>query len=344
MTALLSAAVLALCVWLLAIITDRVFVVSLDAISARLALPASVAGASLMAMGSSAPELIIALTALFKEGGAHADLGIGTIVGSALFNILVITGVSAIVRPAVCRVQVVLRDGLTYVVSVGALLWAFGDGAITLLEAGVFVALYAGYLAILYFWPRDDEPAPIEVDDEATGHQPAPLQAMVVAVIELFTGKPAVNYVRAFVVALALIAGICWVLVDAALVFSAAVGIPPVVVALTILAAATSVPDLIASVVVARQGRGEMAVANAVGSNIFDVLVGLGVPWMVAIVALGETVVVGTDGLWWSTIGLMSTAVLLMVFQITNRVLSRAEGVVLVALYVGFVVWTWLGG
>lgn len=345
MSAILSAAVIALCVWLLAIITDRIFVVALDAISDRLNLPASVAGASLMAMGSSAPELIIALTALFRDGGEHSDLGIGTIVGSALFNILVITGVSAMVRPAVSRVKVVLRDGLMYLVSVGALLWAFSDGSITIPEASVFVALYGVYLAILWFWPRDeDDPAP--TDEEQTGAEnvPAPLQAVVMAVLQLLTGDPHKNFVRAFVIALAAIAGICWVLVDAALIFSAELGIPPVVVALTILAAATSVPDLIASVIVARQGRGEMAVANAVGSNIFDVLVGLGVPWLVAILALGETVVVGTDGLWWSTIALMSTAVLLMVFQITGRVLSRVEGAILVTIYAGYVVWTWVGG
>jgi len=343
LSALLSVAVIALCVWLLAVITDRVFVVSLDAISAKLDLPASVAGASLMAMGSSAPELVIALTALFRDGGAHADLGIGTIVGSALFNILVITGVSAMVRPAVSRLQVVLRDGLMYLASVGVLIWAFWDGSITIPEASVFVVMYGIYLAILWFWPRDDDPAPTD-DEQAAAHgSPAPLQAVVVYVLRLLAGDPHINYVRAFIVALAAIAGICWVLVDAALIFSSAVGIPPVIVALTILAAATSVPDLIASVIVARQGRGEMAVANAVGSNIFDVLVGLGVPWLIAIIALGETVVVGTEDLWWSTIALLSTAVLLMVFQIRNRVLSRVEGAILVAVYAAFVVWTWLG-
>lgn len=344
MSALLSAAVIALCVWLLAIITDRIFVVALDAIAARMNLPASVAGASLMAMGSSAPELLIALTALFRDGGEHSDLGIGTIVGSALFNILVITGVSAMVRPAVTRLKVVLRDGLMYLGSVGVLLWAFSDGTIGMFEASIFVGLYGVYLAILWLWPRDEDEPIVEGDDDGAEGVPAPLQALVMTVLQALTGDPSKSYVRAFVVALAGIAGICWVLVDAALIFSTAVGIPPVVVALTILAAATSVPDLIASVIVARQGRGEMAVANAVGSNIFDVLIGLGVPWLVAIVALGETVVVGTDGLWWSTIALLSTAVLLMVFQITGRLLSRLEGIILVAVYVGFVIWTWVGG
>ena len=81
------------------------------------------------------------------------------------------------------------------------------------------------------------------------------------------------------------------------------------IIALTVLAAGTSVPDLISSIIVARQGRGEMAVANAVGSNIFDILVGLGLPWAIAIVVLGTDVHVGVDDLWTSTIVLLSTVV-----------------------------------
>ena len=94
---LLSLAAILLSVFVLAIMTDKFFIPSLDEISRRLKLSDEVAGASLMAIGSSAPELAIALMALFTAGGAHSDVGIGTIVGSAVFNILVITGLSAVV-------------------------------------------------------------------------------------------------------------------------------------------------------------------------------------------------------------------------------------------------------
>ena len=91
---------MALSVYLLGIITDEYFIVSLDQISKKLKIPNNVAGASLMAMGSSAPELAIALLALVIASGSHSDVGIATIVGSAIFNILVITGASAIAKPA----------------------------------------------------------------------------------------------------------------------------------------------------------------------------------------------------------------------------------------------------
>lgn len=343
MDAIVPALLIAGCVWLLAVVTDRVFVVALDAIADRLALPASVAGASLMAMGSSAPELAIAMSALFRDGGAHAEVGVGTIVGSAVFNVLVITGVSALIRPAVARVRVVLRDGLVYLGSVGLLLWAFADGRASWVEAVVFLGVYGGYLALLWFWPRGGDAVADDIDG-GPDRAPTVATAWVVAAFEVTVGRPHHHFVRAFVAALVVIAGLCWVLVGAAVDFSAAVGIPPVVVAMTVLAAATSVPDLIASAVVARQGRGEMAVANAVGSNIFDVLVGLGLPWLIAVLVGGEAIAVGGGDLWWATVVLLSTAGLLMVFQLTGRVLSRVEGGVLLGVYVGFTGWVWVTG
>ena len=117
--AILSLVIIAVSIYLLAIITDEFFITSLDQISNKLKLPHNVAGASLMAMGSSAPELAIALLALFNKGGEHSDVGIGTIVGSAVFNILVITGVSAIARPARVTWRVVVRDVVVYSVSIG---------------------------------------------------------------------------------------------------------------------------------------------------------------------------------------------------------------------------------
>jgi K+-dependent Na+/Ca+ exchanger-like protein len=380
MTVLVSLLVVVACVYALSVITDGFFVESLDEISQRLNLPASVAGASLMAMGSSAPELAIALLALFRGSGEHSDLGIGTIVGSAVFNILVITGASALVRPAAVRFRVVLRDALFYLLSIGMLLFAFHDGHVVAYEAVAFVALYALYLTVLFFW-RDNAPAghqapappdpilgPPPSTQEDTAEQAAPQQAdppsvqpagessrphpvAVVArplfkvlplVFGLFAGDPKKHYIRAFTISIICVGALCWVLVEAAIELSAALAIPPVVVALTILAGGTSVPDMISSIVVSRQGRGEMAVANAVGSNIFDVLIGLGVPWLIAMWFLGQEVHVGTEGLLSSTITLLGTVLILVVFLFTGRVLSRIEGAILLVLYVAYAVWTWL--
>jgi K+-dependent Na+/Ca+ exchanger-like protein len=342
--------VMALAIYLLAIVTDEYFIVSLDRIAHQWGLPSNVAGASLMAMGSSAPELAIALFALFKSGGAHSDVGIGTIVGSAVFNILVITGASAIAMPARVTWRVVMRDVVLYVASIALLLMAFADGRIMWFEALAFLFLYAVYLFLLSQWKAspEDRASAVNALPERADPEPATgllhrVHAGLASGMGYITGDPHTRYIRTFLVCVVFIAAISWVLVDAAVLFADAIGLPPVIVALTILAAGTSVPDMMASIIVARQGRGEMAIANAVGSNIFDILIGLGLPWMLALLIHKGTVQVGTGDLWFSTIILLSTVVLLFVFLTTDRILSRKEGWALLGVYGAYVIWTWIG-
>ena len=107
--------------YVLAKVVDDYFVESLDKIAERLKLSSDAAGATLMAVGSSAPELFVALFAVFRPGD-HAAIGVGNIVGSALFNILAITGAAAIVRKAVIAWQSVVRDLFFYAIAILLLL------------------------------------------------------------------------------------------------------------------------------------------------------------------------------------------------------------------------------
>ena len=347
MDALGSLTLILVSVLILAVITDRFFIPSLDAISTRLKLSDEVAGASLMAMGSSAPELAIALMALFSGGGQHSDVGIGAIVGSAVFNILVITGVSAVVAGGLhIHVFAVRRDIIYYLVSIGYLALIFFDGGVTLIEALLGLAgyiVYMGVLIVLKDPEVDDEPEPAK---GASG-QPANIalwqriERLVVGPLRRITGAPDKNYVWAFSVSIVLIVALSYILVEATIVFSAGIGIPPVIVALTLLAAGTSAPDLMSSVDVAREGRGGMAVANAVGSNTFDLLIGLALPWTIALVLQGAGLIhVGADNLWTSLGILVATTLVLFVFLETKRDLSRREGWILLLLYAVFVLYT----
>ncbi|MCB8945709.1 MAG: calcium/sodium antiporter [Ardenticatenaceae bacterium] len=353
MQAVISFGVIVVCIYLLSIVTDEYFIESLDEISAKLKLPSNVAGASLMAMGSSMPELSIALLSLVQQGGEHSDVGVGNIVGSAVFNILVITGLSALVRPAKVSWQVVVRDCLIYTVSIALLLGTFADGQVTLFEVLLFLSLYAIYIFILFQWnlfvPNGGEDI-VEVLEKELEKESAKtgwyyrITAGVSAVIGFTTGDPRRSYIRTFLISIVYIVLISYFLVEYAVVFAGAIGVPPIIIALTVLAGGSSVPDLIASVLVARQGRGEMAVSNAVGSNIFDISIGLGLPWLIILLARKETITVGTADLWSSTMVLLITVVILFVFLSTNRELSRKEGGVLILLYIGYVLWIWLGG
>lgn len=348
-----SLALILVSVFVLAVITDKFFIPSLDEISRRLKLSDEVAGASLMAMGSSAPELAIALIALFSGGGEHSDVGIGTIVGSAVFNILVITGVSAVVASGLhIHVFAVRRDILYYLVSIGYLAMVFFDGHVSLIEAILGLVGYVVYMGVLIVLKDPevvDEPEPL--DNEGSAESAAGIQvwrqfeSLVVSVLRRITGAPEKNFVWAFIVSITLIVALSYVLVEATIVFSAGIGIPPVIVALTLLAAGTSAPDLISSVDVAREGRGGMAVANAVGSNTFDLLVGLALPWTIALTILGISgIEVATNDLWISIGILVGTTLVLFGFLESERSLSRREGWVLLMLYAVFVVYTLASG
>ena len=348
---LLSLAAILVSVFVLAVATDKFFIPSLDEISRRLKLSDEVAGASLMAIGSSAPELAIALMALFSDGGAHSDVGIGTIVGSAVFNILVITGVSAVVAGGLhIHIFAVGRDIVYYLISILYLGLVFFDGHVSLIEAILGLAGYVVYMGVLIVWkvlaPDEDDEEEPESEPErqkvAGWHH---LESLVETILRRITGAPEKNFVWAFVVSIALIVALSYVLVESTIIFSAGIGIPPVIVALTLLAAGTSAPDLMASVDVAREGRGGMAVANAVGSNTFDLLVGLALPWTIALSILGLSGIdVGTGDLWVSIGILVATTLILAVFLTSERELSRREGIVLLLLYAVFVIFTLTSG
>lgn len=347
---LASLGIILAAVYALSVITEGFFIISLDQISRRLRLSDEVAGASLMAMGSSAPELAIALIALFTGGGAHSDVGIGTIVGSAVFNILVITGVSAVVAGGLrIHLFAVRRDTLYYLLSIGYLAFIFVDGEVQLWEAILGLAAYAAYVLLLVFYKDSsspdttDEPAP-SLDKPAPAHgadEQGAVQAALTKLLRLLTGAPEKNYVWTFLVSIALIIILSYILVEATIVFAAGIGIPPVIVALTLLAAGTSAPDLISSMDVARAGRGGMAVANAIGSNIFDIFVGLGFPWLVAILFGAQASIhVGADGLWLSIGMLVATTIVLYLLLVSQRMLSRREGIVLLLIYLAYILFT----
>ena len=350
---LTSLAVILAAVYVLAVVTEGFFIPSLDQISRRLRLSDEVAGASLMAMGSSAPELAIALIALFSGGGAHSDVGIGTIVGSAVFNILVITGVSAVIAGGLhIHPFAVRRDTLYYCLSIAYLAFIFSDGEVQLHEAILGLAAYVGYVLLLVFVKAPDaESQQVRrashkpVDQPKGGGIFKSISALLTRTLRLVTGAPDKNYVWAFIVAIGLIIALSYALVEATVVFAAGIGIPPVVVALTLLAAGTSAPDLISSIDVARDGRGGMAVANAIGSNIFDIFIGLGFPWLLAILLGGMGAVhVGSGDLWISIGILLGTTIVLYVLLQSQRMLSRREGWTLLALYLAYALYTLASG
>lgn len=364
--------------YLLAVVCDEFFVESLEIISERLKLSPDVAGATFMAVGSSAPELFTSLLAVFRTGSQ--GVGSGTIVGSAIFNILVIIGASALFRTAKLNWQPVVRDTLFYAVSIVILLVAFWDGRIVLAEALVFVAMYVVYLVAVVNWrkwfPYTEDKSVFEVLDQAVVNVPmqsglshqtrserddnfalvslAKLSSSIevgsrkiLGIIIPDAKKDPDKFVWTFVASIGLIAVLSHVLVEAAVHLGEIIHVPAVIISLTVLAAGTSIPDLLSSMIVAKKGRGDMAISNAVGSNIFDILFGLGVPWVLVLLwremqGVGEGFVpVATENLKGSVFLLFATLLATFVMiALRNWKIGPKAGWLLIITYLCYLGYT----
>ncbi len=331
--------------YLLAEVSDRYFIPSLDTIAHRFNMSHDMAGATLMAIGSSAPELFVAIIALIRPGD-HSVIGIGTIVGSALFNLLVIIGASAVVRSTTLSWQPVVRDLFFYTLSIITLFIVLYDGYINLWEAAFLVVFYSLYIIAVIKWrkifPYKDQDEIDEEEDEGielkTGWKRIfiPLDVLLEKIF-----PPARYYYTMFITSILIIAALCWVLVESAIGLSRIIQIPEVIIALTVLAVGTSVPDMISSIIVAKQGRGGMAVSNAVGSNIFDIFIGLGLPWLIYIIVTGKNIV-GEDQ---ETINisiyiLFGSAIFLFIALLIKKwKVGPGIGYFLIIIYILYLVW-----
>ena len=339
MLILLYAALMLLCFVFLARICDRFFVDSLDRIAADLKLSNEAAGATLMAVGSSAPELFVSLFSVLRPGN-HAAIGIGSIVGSALFNLLAIIGVVALVKKTRLTWQPVLRDILFYAISVGLLLYVIFDGSFDLKNAILFLFIYVVYVVAVINWrrlfPYDDSDyhPDFSVEEERPISGNSIIDRLLLA---LFPARK--NYYLVFVEAILWIAGLSWGLVEMAIHISVLLHISEAIIALTVLAIGTSVPDLISSVIVARQGRGDMAVSNAVGSNIFDILVGLGLPFLISVLISGRPITAQHQNLVASAVILFASVVVFVALLLMKHwKIGWVTGAVLLGLYLAYLV------
>jgi len=327
--------------YLLARISDVYFVDSLDKIAAKWNLSHEMAGATLMAIGSSAPELFVAIISLVRAGD-HQAIGVGTIVGSALFNILVIIGASAMVKSAKLVWQPVMRDLIFYLIAVVMLFVVMYSGEVSILEGFILVAIYGLYLlAVMYgrklFKFEDGDVMEEDEPEEELKGWRLIFKPLHIILEKIF--PPAKHYWLTFFFSIGAIAVLCWVLVESAIGISHLLNIPEVIVALTVLAIGTSIPDMMSSIIVARQGRGGMAVSNAIGSNIFDILIGLGLPWLLIMLFTNDEINTSTNDLIESVVLLIVSVVFIFLVLLLGKwKMSRKTGFILVTLYVLYLV------
>ena len=318
-------------------VSERYFIESLDFIAKRLRLSSDMAGSTLMAAGSSAPELAVALFSILMAGH-HEAIGVGTIVGSALFNILVITGFVMYLRSGIRLMwQPILRDIIFYIVAIILLGITFLNEDVTLWGAVLLIGTYVVYVIVVYFWkrvfPYDDTEDDPEKKTMTGVTAPTAIGSRMKRIERHALKFPFV----VFVLSIALISLLSWLLVHSAVNISDALGVPELLIGITIVAVGTSVPDLISSVIVARQGRPGMAINNAIGSNTFDILVGLGLPFLIYSLIRDEPIHLLAGDLELSVSILIGTSLLLLLyFTLSKWRTSLPVGLLLLLLYIAY--------
>jgi cation:H+ antiporter len=286
-------------------------------LAVRLGVTPLLVGLTVVAYGTSTPELIVSSTAAAQGQGAIA---IGNVVGSNIFNIGVILGLTALVAPMRVQFQLLRFDTPAMVIVALLFLLFFRDGSIQRWEALVFLAAIVGYTVLNVRLARRQASADVrqEFDDSVpkpTGSPWKDAGLIVAGLAMLVLGS------RLFV------AGA----VDLARLFS----ISDAVIGLTIVAAGTSLPELASSLMAAWRKQPDIAIGNVVGSNIYNILAILGVSGMIASPVNGQGVSL-TD-----TLIMIGFSVLLLIIAWTGFKLRRWEGALLLALYGGYLWHLW---
>ena len=318
-------------------ISERYFVESLDYLSKRLRLSSDMAGSTLMAAGSSAPELAVAMFSILMAGH-HEAIGVGTIVGSALFNILVITGFVMYIRTrARLMWQPILRDILFYIIAILLLGYTFHSGEVTLMHGLLLVGAYVVYVVVVYYWKRVFPYDDTEDDPEKKAVPKDSAHSVFKARLNKLEASVVKYPFLIFILSIGFISLLSWLLVTSAVGISEALGVPELLIGITIVAIGTSVPDLISSVIVAKQGRPGMAINNAIGSNTFDILIGLGLPFLIYSLIRDDSInLLSADLVMSISILMGSSLLLLLYFTLWRWKTSKPVGIILLLLYIGY--------
>ena len=277
------------------------FVGGASSIAARLGIPQLVIGLTIVAMGTSAPEAAVSITAALK---GSADITIGNVVGSNIMNVLVILGLAASLTTISVATSTIFRE-IPFMTAVTALLLILGlDGTVTLMDGVILWGAFLVYLGYLFRMARNGE-ADVE---EISADRPIWKSALwtVVGLVFIITGSN--------------------VAVEAATDIARALGLSERLIGLTIVALGTSLPELFTSVSAAKRGNADIAIGNIVGSNIFNILFVVGTSALVTPIPFATAF--RTDAM----IAIV-TSVLLFVCCLHRSRLSRKSGFTLLASY-----------
>ena len=296
-------------------------------------IPHSIKAAVIDAIASSFPEFCVAVIAVILIG--RAEVGISSIVGSALYNVLVIPAAAGLVAssPMVISREVVWRDNIFYlgvVLLLGAMLWLFPNSW----SGGVAILFLLAYLGYVFLLQRDFKKAKKQKIDSPENEE-MKTEIDKDDEMELTSEKKAWFWIIGMMFVMG---GATHLLVESSLALGDMLGIDGVIMGFVVIAAGTSVPDTALSVISARKGHYDAAVSNVFGSNIFDICVCLSIPILLALAISGEPTSIDLPqlGLVWSLIG--ATLLAMYFFWSNNYTLTKLKAFMMGILYLLIIV------
>lgn len=334
-----------------------IFVVGSSGLAKKLKISSLVIGLTVVAFGTSAPELAVSVAAAIN---GQADIALSNVVGSNIFNVLGVLGITAIISPLVANKSVIKKEFPFMLLASMALLvmgadaiLVGGDNIISTSEGILLLLFFAVFMYSLLIFAKSSNGnaiAPIQqlncdnatndtnivnangLDEPQQVSSDSPLpndNATTVATTRPLTTKKSI---------LLALLGLALIVVGGKFVVSSAselakfIGMSENLIGLTIIAVGTSLPELVTSIVAARKGENDIAIGNVVGSNIFNILFILGVSATITPITLGAFALI--DIIIMTVVGLLA-----FVFAFSRRKVNRVEGIILTALYIAYTVY-----
>ena len=279
------------------------FVEGSSSLAQILKVPSVVIGLTIVAMGTSAPEASVSINAALSGSN---DIAISNVVGSNIFNGLVVVGICAFIAGFSTNRDILKRDMPVNIIITAILCFMFIDGRLSRIEGIILLAGMAAYITCMIISALKNRE-----EAEDCKIMPLPKSLLYIAgglIAVIFGGN---------------------LVVDKACIIAANFGVSQNFIGLTIVAIGTSLPELVTSIVATRKGDSGLALGNAIGSNIFNILFILGMSAAIQpLHVLSESLI--------DCIILLASGMVLFLFAFTKKTMSRWEGAACILMYVGY--------
>lgn len=276
------------------------FVDGASSVAAKLKVPSLIIGLTVVSMGTSLPEAAVSISASLNGSN---EISLGNVIGSNIFNLLVVVGISSLILPIMTDKEILKRDMPIAILITGVLCIMLIDGRLSRIDAGILLLLFVAYMFILI---RSALKNRVEAEEQKN-------LSLAKSLIFVIAGAAA-------------IIGGGQLVVNSATKIAINLGMGKTLVGLTIVAIGTSLPELVTSIIAARKGDSGIAMGNVVGSNIFNILFILGMAGVIKPMTADSAFFIDTGIL-------IGVSLIMLLFAFTKRKTSRTEGAISTLIY-----------